>query len=104
MSLIKTVDEISSNPRNRKAWLALACVFLAGLAADVAVTTAGILKLNRRLDMLERIGEVERERGEYRTYIARWRSSSRSSISWWAFLWRGCWCARATASASTLTP
>ncbi|MBM6948161.1 putative ABC transporter permease [Mordavella massiliensis] len=43
------------------AGLALACVFLAGLAADVAVTTAGILKLNRRLDMLERIGAELRE-------------------------------------------
>ena len=39
------------------AGLTLICVLLAGLAADLAVTTAGILKLNRRLDMLERIGE-----------------------------------------------
>ena len=38
------------------AGLALICVLTAGLAADLAVTTAGILKLNRRLDMLERIG------------------------------------------------
>lgn len=35
---------------------ALLCVLTVCLAADVAVTTAGILKLNRRLDMLERIG------------------------------------------------
>ena len=35
---------------------ALLCVLTVCLAADVAATTAGILKLNRRLDMLERIG------------------------------------------------
>lgn len=35
---------------------ALLCVLTVCLAADVAVTTASILKLNRRLDMLERIG------------------------------------------------
>lgn len=35
---------------------ALLCILTVCLAADVAVTTAGILKLNRRLDMLERIG------------------------------------------------
>lgn len=38
------------------AGVALLCVLTVCLAADVAVTTAGILKLNRRLDMLERIG------------------------------------------------
>ena len=43
------------------AGLALICVLTAGLAADLAVTTAGILKLNRRLDMLERIGAELRE-------------------------------------------
>ena len=43
------------------AGLALICVLPAGLAADLAVTTAGILKLNRRLDMLERIGAELRE-------------------------------------------
>ena len=43
------------------AGLALICVLMAGLAADLAVTTAGILKLNRRLDMLERIGAELRE-------------------------------------------
>ena len=45
------------------AGLALICVLTAGLAADLAVTTAGILKLNRRLDMLERIGADLREIG-----------------------------------------
>ena len=43
------------------AGLALICVLTAGLAADLAVTTAGILKLNRRLDMLERVGAELRE-------------------------------------------
>ena len=43
------------------AGLALVCVLTAGLAAGLAVTTAGILKLNRRLDMLERIGAELRE-------------------------------------------
>ena len=43
------------------AGLALICVLTAGLAADLAVTTAGLLKLNRRLDMLERIGAELRE-------------------------------------------
>ncbi|MBM6686496.1 hypothetical protein H9X90_14025 [Faecalicatena contorta] len=43
------------------AGLALICVLTAGLAADLAVTTAGILKMNRRLDMLERIGAELRE-------------------------------------------
>lgn len=43
------------------AGLALICVLTAGLAADLTVTTAGILKLNRRLDMLERIGAELRE-------------------------------------------
>ena len=37
MSLIKTVDEISSNPRNRKAWLALACVIFAVIIVIPAV-------------------------------------------------------------------
>ncbi len=38
------------------AGITLICALLAGLAADLAVTSASILKLNRRLDMLEKIG------------------------------------------------
>lgn len=36
--------------------ITLLCLFTVCLAADITVTTAGILKLNRRLDMLEKIG------------------------------------------------
>ena len=46
------------------AGVALLCVLTVCLAADVAVTTAGILKLNRRLDMLERIGAVLHENSD----------------------------------------